>query len=200
MLSYHLRGVTSDRKFRLFAVACCHRIWHLFTDARSRIAVEVAESYADGHANQGELERAYNEASRAHKAAFAAKGKELASLEWAAQFAADAVAFFAARRASGFARGWTEKGASAQADLLREMVMNEFRPVTVDPLWLAWNDAAIPRLAAGIYHDRAFDHLPILADALEDAGCDNTDILDHCRGPGPHVRGCWVIDLLLGKE
>jgi hypothetical protein len=200
MLSYHLRGVTSDRRLRLFAVACCRRIWHLFSDPRSRTAVEVAEKYADGSATEVELDRAYEEADGAHKAAFAAKGKGAACLEWAAQFAADRVAFFAARRASGFARRWTENGGAAQADLLREMVMNEFRPVTVDPLWLAWNDAAIPRLAGGIYHDRAFDRLPVLADALEDAGCDNADMLAHCRGPGPHVRGCWVVDLLLGKS
>jgi hypothetical protein len=55
-------------------------------------------------------------------------------------------------------------------------------------------------LARGIYEDRAFDRMPILADALQDAGCDNEDILDHCRGPEPHVRGCWVVDLLLGKR
>jgi hypothetical protein len=58
----------------------------------------------------------------------------------------------------------------------------------------------VARLARGIYDDRAFDRLPILADALEDAGCHDTAILDHCRQPGPHVRGCWVVDLLLGKE
>ena len=56
------------------------------------------------------------------------------------------------------------------------------------------------KLAQGIYEERAFDRLPILADALEDAGCDNADILSHCRGPGPHARGCWVVDLLLGKK
>ena len=55
-------------------------------------------------------------------------------------------------------------------------------------------------LATGIYTERAFDRMPILADALEDAGCDNADILEHCRGDGPHVRGCWVVDLILEKE
>jgi hypothetical protein len=55
-------------------------------------------------------------------------------------------------------------------------------------------------LARGIYDDRAFDRLAILADALQDAGCDNADVLGHCRGPGPHVRGCWVVDLLLGNS
>jgi hypothetical protein len=75
-----------------------------------------------------------------------------------------------------------------------------FRPATFDPLLFEWKDGTIPKLAQGIYDDRAFDRLPILADALEDAGCDNADILAHCRGPGEHVRGCWVVDLLLGKE
>jgi hypothetical protein len=68
------------------------------------------------------------------------------------------------------------------------------------PELLRWHDATIPRIAEGIYDERAFDPLPILADALFDAGCDDEAILSHCREPGPHVRGCWVIDLLLGKE
>ena len=66
--------------------------------------------------------------------------------------------------------------------------------------WLAGNNGAAEPVAATIYDDRAFDRLPILADALEDAGCDDHDILAHCRGPGPHVRGCWVVDLVLGKS
>jgi hypothetical protein len=63
-----------------------------------------------------------------------------------------------------------------------------------------WNDGAVVKLAESIYTERAFDRLPILADALEDAGCTDAAVLDHCRGPGPHVRGCWVVDLVLGKE
>ena len=55
------------------------------------------------------------------------------------------------------------------------------------------------KVAQGIYYDRAFDRLPILADALEDAGCHDAAILEHCRQPGPHVRGCWVVDLLTGR-
>src|SRR5581483_3643837 len=66
--------------------------------------------------------------------------------------------------------------------------------------WLTWNDSLVRRLAQAIYDERAFDRLPILADALEEAGCTNADILNHCRQPGEHVRGCWVVDLLLGKS
>ena len=58
----------------------------------------------------------------------------------------------------------------------------------------------VSTLACGVYDERAFDRLPILADALEEAGCDDPEILKHCRGEGPHVRGCWALDLLLGKE
>jgi hypothetical protein len=74
---------------------------------------------------------------------------------------------------------------------------NPFRPVVVDPCWLTFTVTA---LANGIYADKAFDRLPILADALQDAGCENIDVLNHCRLPGEHARGCWVVDTLLGKE
>jgi hypothetical protein len=87
-----------------------------------------------------------------------------------------------------------------QCEILRDFFGNLFRPVIVEPSWLTWNDGAVPRLAQAMYDERAFDRLPELADALEAAGCDNEDILNHCRQPGPHVRGCWVVDLLLGKE
>jgi hypothetical protein len=85
----------------------------------------------------------------------------------------------------------------AQAAIFRDIFGNPFRPVTLNP---AWRTSNVPALAQSIYHQRAFDRLPILADALEDAGCDNADILNHCRQPGEHVRGCWVVDFLIGKE
>ena len=77
---------------------------------------------------------------------------------------------------------------------------NTFRPVLVDTAWLAWGDGTVVKLAQRIYDERSFDRLPVLADALEDAGCGDADILAHCRGTGPHVRGCWVVDLLLGRK
>jgi hypothetical protein len=90
--------------------------------------------------------------------------------------------------------------AGRQCDIIRDIFGNPFRPVALNPTCLAWNDGTVSRIAQAIYDERAFDRMPILADALEDAGCDNADILNHCRGDGPHVRGCWVVDLLLGKE
>jgi len=85
----------------------------------------------------------------------------------------------------------------AHSDLLREIFGNPFRPVSMDPAWLT---DTVHALATGIYDDRTFDRLPILADALQEAGCDCDDMLNHLRGPGPHVRGCWALDLVLGKE
>jgi hypothetical protein len=94
-----------------------------------------------------------------------------------------------------------------QADLLRDLFGNPFRSVALDPAWLTWHDGTIPQLAEAIYEERLLpaghldpSRLAVLADALEDAGCDDQDILGHLRGQGPHVRGCWVIDTLLGKE
>jgi hypothetical protein len=85
----------------------------------------------------------------------------------------------------------------AQAALIRCLAGNPFRPAAFDP---AWRTATVAALAEGIYQERAFDRMPILADALQDAGCDNPEILQHCRGPEPHCRGCWVVDLILPKE
>jgi hypothetical protein len=83
-----------------------------------------------------------------------------------------------------------------QCGLIREIFGNPFRRVSADPSWLT-SDVLL--LARGVYEDRAFDRMPILADALQDAGCDNANVLDHCRELGEHVCGCWVLDMLLGK-
>jgi len=85
----------------------------------------------------------------------------------------------------------------ALCTLLHDIFGNTFRPVTIDPAWLT---STVVLLAREMYESRDFSAMPVLADALQDADCDNADILDHCRGPGPHVRGCWVCDLVLGKE
>jgi len=84
-----------------------------------------------------------------------------------------------------------------QSNFLRDIFGNPFRPVTFDP---RWRTSDVVDVARGIYEDKAFERMPILADALMDAGCENEEIIGHCRGDGPHVRGCWVVDLVLGKE
>lgn len=86
--------------------------------------------------------------------------------------------------------------AREQAGLFRDIFGNPFRPVAFDP---GWRTSTVAALAEQMYGSRDFPPMPILADALQDAGCDNEDVLAHCRGAGPHVRGCWGVDLLLGK-
>jgi hypothetical protein len=91
-------------------------------------------------------------------------------------------------------RAWVR---SEMAHLVSEVFGTPFRPVAFD---LRWRTSAVRALAQGIYAERAFDQLPILADALQDAGCEDGEMLGHCRAPGPHVRGCWLVDLLLGRS
>jgi hypothetical protein len=145
----------------------------------------------------------------------ALKRDAAAGCRGAAKDAAGAIAWGdvgEARGASDAARwapAWSATEAverQAQAALARDLFGNPFRPASLDPAWLTWHDGTIPKLAQVIYEDRQLpaghldtSRLAILADALEDAGCTDTEILAHCRGPGPHVRGCWVVDLLLGK-
>jgi hypothetical protein len=83
------------------------------------------------------------------------------------------------------------------AEACRDVFGNPFRPVRFSP---EWRTETAVGLAWQMYRSRKFSAMPILADALQDAGCDSADILDHCRSPGPHVRGCWVVDLVLGKK
>jgi hypothetical protein len=84
--------------------------------------------------------------------------------------------------------------------LMRCIFGNPFRPATLNPAWLTWHDGLLISMAQQMYDSRDFTDMSILADALEEAGCTNQDILDHCRSGGEHVRGCWVVDLVLGKS
>jgi hypothetical protein len=275
MMLEFLRGKASDRKLRLFAVACCRRIWHLLNDERSRRAVEVAEQFAAGAVSTEERERARNTAARAahsalvgsrwfwvtDTAAYASLAAALTVSEegedvlnarlhqtrpllsslfhrgWAAGAAAccsDVAAWDASseRKARALARlpWWSrwwhkvkftfqemdlqplltesQKTESNFHEELRAIEEREqvhlihdifgllpFRSVSINP---TWQTHKIVALTQGVYDD--FERLPALADALEEAGCDNQEILAHCRGPGPHVRGCWVVDLVVGKE
>jgi hypothetical protein len=87
-----------------------------------------------------------------------------------------------------------------QCHLIRDAFGNPFCPQYLDPAWLRWHDSCVVQMARTIYEDRRFEDLPILADALEEAGCDNEWILWHCREPAEHARGCWLLDAILGKK
>jgi hypothetical protein len=162
------------------------------------MAVEVSERYADGLADARELTAAAQDARQA-----AAEAERARSAGWHAARSAAGTAdtpWAAAERVAG--------NAAFDADLLRHVLGNPFRPPPpLAPSVLRWDGGTVKRLAEGAYEqgDMAAGTLDparvaVLADALEEAGCTNADILTHCRGPGPHVRGCWVVDLLLGKQ
>ncbi len=197
-----LRGKASDRKLRLFAVACCRRIWHILIDERCQRAVELAEQSADYPISRHLLDSASAEAWEASEDAIGDSGQSSLAgtgITWVRMADASAAASYAsndylaeegvlevmrAAAAATFDPGGEKSG---QASQLRCLFGNPFCPLTADPLWLT---STVIALAQTIYADRAFDRLPILADALEDAGCDNADVLAHCRSEGPHVRGC----------
>lgn len=202
----------SDRKLRLFAVACCRRIWHLLVDERSRKAVEVVERFAEGEATDQERLAAVTAADPHHHARFGTRETPEGWPEDPGVATGFADAGLAAVCAAGSS---AEIGAVALSDMLPTQVAYlhcifgplPFRSITVDPLILAWNDSTVRRIAEGIYEERRMPggtldniRLAMLADALEESGCNNADILSHCRSAGPHVRGCWVVDLILGKE
>jgi hypothetical protein len=196
----------SPRKERLFACACCRRLWDRLHDKRGRAAVVAAEQFADGLIDREALARARSAAARAVNDAMAADRQPGAVPEHVAMMTTHTP------EAEVFLHGHAWAGNVAErlgiipvasaagyvhAALLRDIFGNPFRPVLADP---SWHTSTVVALARGMYESRNFSAMPILADALQDAGCDNSDILNHCRGTGPHVRGCWVVDLVLGKE
>jgi hypothetical protein len=196
-------GKASERKLRLFACACCRSIWHLMTDKCSRRAVEVAERFAEGQATPQTLMKWQWAAYEAYEVTDEAGRIEAA---YAANRAAYQEAALGALDASVAAR---EAGLApaVQCDLLRDIFAHPFRVAPpIDKAWLCWNDRIIPRLAFPIYEERSLPagmldtaRLAVLADALEETGCADAGLLGHLRDPGPHVRGCHVLDLLLGK-
>jgi hypothetical protein len=206
-----LTDKATKRKLRLFAVACCQRIAHLLLDPRSQAALWAAERLAEGERKSagrelGVAAEAYYDASGkgCRDARFAACQVVAPSARGAARYtAANALAAvrWDQRRDTRIKKGTNAPSRvekAAQLSLMRDIFGNPFRPVKLDRTWLTSDVLA---LARGIYAERAFDRMPILADALQDAGCANEDVLAHCRDTQlTHVRGCWVVDLLLGKR
>jgi hypothetical protein len=185
-----LRGRTTDRKLRLFACGLGRRVWDRLRHDDLRRAVEVAERAADGHATAGELEAVSDAAFRA----VALNGGVRAG--WTAANSAYPDVHHAAA-AGATQAGMTGLHKAGVTAVLRDVFGNPFRPVAFAPEWRT--DTAVA-LARQMYDARDFSAMPILADALQDAGCDNSDVLDHCRDSTlNHVHGCWVCDLVLDE-
>jgi hypothetical protein len=186
----------TDRQLRLFACACSRRLWHMLAD-QSRKDVELAERFVDGQASEEEITAPCQEIYRAEA------GGELPDEPAVARWCIlDGNGYggpddyrFEVLRALQAKRGAKED--AAQADLLRDIFGSPFSPVAFDSAWRTEHTVAI---ASMMYEARDFAAMPILAEALEDAGCDNADILAHCHEPGVHVRGCWVVDAILERK
>jgi hypothetical protein len=195
-----VEGRASDRKLRLFACASCRRVGRWLKDQRSLAALDTAEAFADGLASPDQMAASAEAAWQAHL------GLNLAPYyaALAAHFSVDKSAAFGASEGADCAYGASvndpddpEEEAEAQADLLRDIFGNPYLPDTLGP----WSPTpVVVCLAQMIYDGREFARMPSLADTLEEAGCMNADILDHCRSQRSHVRGCWVVDLVLGKS
>jgi hypothetical protein len=211
-----LRAKFSARKARLFGCGFLRLIWQQLDNKEgSRQAVAVSEQFADGEVTRKELRKARR---IAEATAEAWSDPALDDPVWQAVDTTSGIAwaFFERVRYEtteefpepDIANPRTLKIVSERVvtrhalyvHLLRDLFGNPFRLASLDPAVLQWQERIIVKLAQSIYDDRVFDRMPVLADALEDAGCHEVAILDHCRGQGPHVRGCWVVDLLLGKE
>jgi hypothetical protein len=174
----------------------------------AELAVNAAQVAATGvfpHHFGGGDNNAVFQAVQMAVSTFASLPQFLYFVRHAADRVADAVRYDAFRRATtsggrNLPPNVRASERAAQAALLGDIIGNPFRSVAVDPSWLTWNGGTVAKLAETVYTERAFDRLSILADALEDAGCHDAGILAHCRGSGPHVKGCWVVDLILGRQ
>src|SRR5262249_42416774 len=209
-----VRDAASDRKLRLFVVACCRRVVDPVLHERSRTGVELAERFAEGRLSEAERELAQRQAAvpsryewgdllpgdlGAGAAAFvlASRTREaLENLPWRAVWAQAVVAAHLRPRDEWYLLTAAER--AAQADLVRCIFGNPFWPAFLDPYWLTWNGGTVAAMARSIHEDRSWEDMPFLGDALAEAGCEDEGLLAHCRAP-VHARGCHLLDRILGK-
>ncbi len=198
-------GRNSRRRLDLFCLACAHLVFHLIEDQGARRAFEWLEENpgqrhrpeTNGHVRdrfQGPA-RALYEAHHRRERSIGGRAVHVAYDLWAGWYEyafPNLLDLF-----THYPEALRDDPRASLPAIMRDIFGDPFRPVAFSP---EWRTSTAVLLARGIYKERAFDRMPILADALQDAGCDSDDILSHCRGPGPHVRGCWVVDLVLGKE
>lgn len=209
-------ALASDRKLRLFSVAACNPLRHLVANPGVLAALDLAEAFADGRIDEAALQVARRPLWEAYHARHNAPG----GVEAVTAEAGDAECACLHTTLPDVPRdrdghsdlypptpevvGLICRLDSSRPSFRRLVTLLHdvfgplpFRDIALAPSWLT---SDVQLLARGIYEDKAFDRMPILADALEDAGCDSVDLLNHCRGNRPHVRGCWVLDLMLGEE
>jgi hypothetical protein len=208
-----IRERTSERKMRLFGVACCRRLGKSITDVRSQQAIEVAEQFADGQIGEEQLDAVCRAAHNVEDDLVATAAREVAGWPlraWTTPWAesrgwgewVERIASATARLRGG------DQEEAVQCALLRCVFGNPYHPLLAfNPAVLTANDGVVVKVAKVIYDERDpatglldAGRMAILADALEEAGVDHGPALDHLRGPGPHCRGCHVVDALLGRR
>jgi hypothetical protein len=205
----HLGAKISNRKLRLFSCACCRRVWQYVRDERLQTALDTVEQYTDKLADDKKRLAARQGLAAFRKQHYDEHREEEIGIQvelWNASTKSMRSVIDKCGVGAAAAFAWAAVGdfdnrqraeRTAQTALVRDIFGNPFRKVKCKKAWLTSDVVA---LARGIYDERAFDRMPILADALQDAGCDSEDMLSHCRMPSDHVRGCWVVDLVLGKS
>jgi hypothetical protein len=187
-----VRNRATDRKYRLLTCAALRSVWDRLPDDRCREAVELAERYAEGRATDAERQATWQQMERARDQALVHGAQD------AAMWYRD-VRNALAEHLNQYTPP-AEINGRKLCDLIRDLFM-PFPGIQIDPDWLAWNNGTVAKMARVIYDERRFAEVPILGDALEEAGCMDQDILVHCRAPkGVHVAGCWVLDLLLNQS
>ena len=209
---HHLTDKASPRKLRLYAVTCCHRIAPLLSDERLKNAVEVSRRFADGKATMVEMQAAGqivagiarvwgDPLSPISRATYAIGGAAWAATRGSAWLAAwDAAwdARMAARDCLSDRTDW-ESERLWQAGVIKDLFGDPFRSVYIHPAWLS-DSSPVVQLARVIYNEDRYGDMPFLGDALEEAGCPDPIILDHCRAKLTHYRGCLIVDAILGQR
>lgn len=219
----------SPRKFNLFTNWCCQVLRPYLKDRRSIAAAQFADRHVDDRIENASEAQVHLEESRAAVTDLESWAKASPTCAvWrrrrvyvlAAQVAQQAVGddlpnggVLSSSKYTAHALGWANANSAngfdhdaerirdsqirLQEGIFREIVGNPFLPIEFDP---RWRTDDVMGIARGIYANRAFTHMPILSDALMDAGCDDEHIIGHCRGKNQHVRGCWLIDLILQQN
>jgi len=220
--------IIPSARFIRFVAACVARLQRLPLSEHASRYLDVFQRFADGQATVDELRHYWSAMDAATKEQRCAENYlELGYCDtplgagrscwylagaFAWTVARDSIAVTCAEASEDdwFNWGWTgppdplfqdteRAEIREQAHLLREVIGNPFRPIHINESWLTWNEGLVTRIARAIDEEQSFDGMPILADALEEAGCHDSEILTHCRQHDNHVHGCWLIDALTGR-